>query len=179
MNLWILSAALAADAWTATCPTKDDPSVYFIFTAAADAPPSPDFDCKGLFFEGMSCMQTVGIGKIKANGLSPGGLPVFELRYLPFGDMTSIVAFLNKPDGGVLYKRPPVAATTYAGTPPPPTPTELFKLYLDQRNKASAATKGITLHTWTCPDAQFYPPEESITPFGMTLSEHLGRSPLK
>ena len=51
-------------------------------------------------------MQTVGLGKIRATGSSPGGYPMYELRYLPYGDSFAIVNFLNKPDGGVPYKLP-------------------------------------------------------------------------
>jgi hypothetical protein len=177
MLTWLISAAVAASSsWNATCAAKDDASVWFVFAQAPDAPAQTDFDCKGLFFDTtVACPQTVGVGKIRGTGVSPTGHPQHELRYLPYGDLTSIVTFLNAPGGGVVYKAPTVAPTTYAGTPPPPKPAELLKLYLEQRAKASAPTKNITLHVWSCPDAQFFPPDEAIAPFGMKLAEHLGR----
>ncbi|MFZ5477245.1 MAG: hypothetical protein ACOZNI_10775 [Myxococcota bacterium] len=177
MLTWLLPAAMAASSsWTATCSTKDDASVWFVFAQAPDAPAQTDFDCKGLFFENVACTQSVGIGKIKPTGVSSTGHPQYELRYLPYGDVTSIVTFLNAPGGGVVYKLPPPPpGQTYASTPPPPKPNELLKLYLDQRAKASAATKNVTLHVWSCPDAQFFPPEEAIKPYGTVLAEHVGR----
>lgn len=175
--LALLPGALAADSWTATCPTKDDPSVWFVFAAAPDAPPLPDFDCKGLFFDStVACTQTVGLGKIRPSGTSPGGIPLLELRYLPYGDITGVMGFFSRLDGGVLYKVPPVASpTSYAATPPPSTASELLEQYLTQRNKASAATNNVALHVWTCPDAKFVPPTAAIDPYGMKLVQHVGR----
>jgi hypothetical protein len=174
----LLSTAQAADSWTATCATANDPSVWFVFTSAPDAAPLPDYDCKGLFFETAACTQTVGLGKIRPSGASPGGIPLLELRYLPYGDIPTIMGFMSRLDGGVTYKPPAVAATSYAATPPPPGAADLLKAYLLQRNKASAATKNITLHVWSCPDAQFFPPEDAVTPYGMKLVEHIGKAPL-
>jgi hypothetical protein len=179
MLTWMLATALAADSWTATCPTPDDPSLWFIFTSAPDAPPLPDFDCKGLFFETAACTQTVGLGKILPTGRSPGGIPLLELRYLPYGDIPTIMGFLARTDGGVQYKPPVVQAASYAAQPPPPTNAELLGQYLMQRNKASAATKNVTIHIWTCPDAPFTPPNDAITPFGMNVVQHTGKSPLR
>ncbi len=173
----LLHPALAATTWTATCPVPTDPSVWFVFSSAPDAAPLTDYDCKGLFFENASCTQTVGIGKIRPSGTSLGGIPLLELRYLPYGDIPTIIAFLSRVDGGVLYKPPVVAATTYAATPPPDTAGDLMQLYLDQRNKASAATKNITLHIWICPGAGFEPPLASITAVGTTLATHTGKAP--
>jgi hypothetical protein len=175
--LALLSVVHAADSWTAACPTKDDPSVWFVFAAAPDAPPLPDFDCKGLFFDGtVSCTQAVGLGKIRPSGTSPGGIPLLELRYLPYGDITGIMGFFSRLDGGVLYKAPAVAPPAgYAATPPPSTASQLLELYLTQRNKASAATNNVVLHVWTCPDAKFVPPTAAIDPYGMKLVQHVGR----
>ena len=175
----LLAAALAADSWTATCPTKDDPSVWFIFMSAPDAAPVPDFDCKGLFFDStLSCTQTVGMGKIKASGTSPGGIPLLELRYLPYGDATTIRTFLSQPGGGVQYKPPTVVAATPAAQPPPPSAGDLLRMYLMQRNKASAATNNVTLHLWICPEAGLEPPMDAIEPFGMKLQPHIGKTPM-
>ena len=180
MLFGLLAAALAADSWNATCATKNDPSVWFVFSGAPDAPPLPDFDCKGLFFDStVSCTQTLGVGKIKPSGTSPGGIPLLELRFLPYGDSTTIRSFLSQPGGGVVYKPPAVpAATSYAAQPPPATASELLGQYLLQRNKASAATANVTLHVWTCPEAPFTAPVDAITPFGMKLQPHVGRTPL-
>lgn len=173
--------AHAADSWTATCPTRDDPSVWFVFAAAPLPPEAPplasDFDCMGLFFDStVACPQTVGLGKIRPGDTSPGGIPLLELRYLPYGDSAGIVRFLSQPQGGVLYKLPTIAApTSYAATPPPSTASQLLELYLNQRNKASAATNNVALHVWTCPDAKFVPPVAAIEPYGMKLVQHQGR----
>ncbi|MDP2312408.1 MAG: hypothetical protein Q8P41_05845 [Pseudomonadota bacterium] len=169
-------AAVAADSWVPTCPTKDDPSVWFVLAASPDAPPLPDFDCKGLFFDStVACTQTVGLGKIRPASASPGGIPLLELRYLPYGDIGGIMGFFSRLDGGVLYKVPTVEATSYAATPPPATAEDLLELYLNQRNKASAATNNVTLHVWSCPDAKFHAPVGAIDPYGMKLVEHLGK----
>lgn len=175
--LTLFSLAFAAESWTATCPTKDDPSIWFLFSSAADAPPVTDYDCFGLFFDStIACTQTVGVGKIRAGGTSPGGIPLLELRYLPYGDKTGILTFLQQPGGGVLYKPPAVAATSYAATPPPPSAEDLLRMYLMQRNKASAATNNVTLHVWICPDAGLSPPMDAIEPFGMKLVPHMGKA---
>ncbi len=180
MLLGLLYAALAADSWNATCAAKDDPSVWFVFTSAPDAPALPDFDCKGLFFDStVACTQTVGLGKIRPGGAtSSGGQPLLELRYLPFGDATTIRTFLSQPGGGVVHKPPTTPATTPAATPPPLNSVELLAQYLHSRAKASAPTKNITLHVWSCPDSGFIPPTEAIEPYGMKLQEHQGRTSL-
>lgn len=173
----LFTDAQGANAWNATCAARNEASVWFVFAQAPDLPSSPDFDCKGLFFDNVACAQVIGLGKILSNELSPGGLPLYELRFLPYGDTFTLVNFLNKPDGGVVYKLPPAPKTTYAATPPPASPSELLRLYLTQRNKASAATKNVALHVWTCPEAPFDAPDAVITPVGMTLVEHYGRAP--
>lgn len=172
----LVSPALAAESWTATCPTKDDPSVWFVLTSAPDAAPLPDYDCKGLFFDStVSCTQTVALGKIRPSGQSPGGIPLLELRYLPYGDKATILTFLSQPGGGVLYKPPASTATTPAAQPPPATATDLLRTHLLQRKQASAATKNTTLHVWTCPGVEFTPPTDAIEPFGMKLQQHVGK----
>lgn len=174
--LALLSLAFAADSWTPTCTAKDDPSVWFVFTAAPDTKPPPDFDCAGLFFDSsVACPQTLGVGKIRPSGSSPGGIPLLELRYLPYGDKTKLLTFLNQPGGGVQFKPPATAATSPAATPPPPSAGDLLGLYLKQRNKASAATKNVTLHVWICPESGLEPPMDQIEPFGMTLQPHTGK----
>ncbi len=178
--LGLIAPALAADSWNATCTAKDDPSVWFVLAAAPDAPPLPEFECKGLFFDStLSCTQTVGLGKIRPGATSPGGIPLLELRYLPYGAIPTVVGFLSQPGGGVLYKPPagPVAATP-AAVPPPLNSVELLRFYLEQRAKASAATKNITLHIWSCPDSGFIAPDDAITPYGMKLVEHSGIVPM-
>lgn len=176
----LFALALAADSWNATCAAKDDPSVWFVFTSAADAPPLPDYDCKGLFFDStVSCTQTVGMGKIRPAAEQPGGgTPILELRYLPYGNAQTIVTFLSQPGGGVVHKPPTQAATSPAATPPPLNSVELLSQYLHSRAKASAPTKNITLHVWSCPDSGFIPPTEAISPYGMKLVEHSGRIPM-
>lgn len=173
----VVRSATAAESWTAPCPTRDDPSMWFVFAAAPDVPPLTEFDCQGLFFDStLSCTQTIGIGKVRPNGASPGGSPLVELRYLPYGDKTGIIGFLSRLEGGVLYKPPAAAApTSHTATPAPSTASQLFELYLNQRNKASAATANVALHVWTCPDAPFVPPTAAIEPFGMKLVQHVGK----
>jgi len=179
MLLGLLSLASAADSWTATCATKDDPSVWFVLSAAPDVPPLADYDCKGLFFDStVSCTQTVGVGKIRPDSASAGGIPLLDLRYLPYGDAQTIRTFLSQPGGGVPYKPPATAFSTPAAAPAPLTATDLLEQYLEQRNKASAATKNITLHIWSCPDAKFTPPVDAIEPYGMKYLLHQGRTSL-
>lgn len=169
----LASLALAASSWSPQCTSKTDPSVWFVFMAAADAKPVPEFECKGLFIEQMSCTQTLGFGKIKEAAPTPGGLPTYELRYLPSGDLMTIMTFLNGVGGGVAYKPPAQPAASPAATLPPPKPEDLMRGYLNQRNKASAATKGVTLHVWYCPESPFFVPEDAVTPVGMLLQEHI------
>lgn len=174
------SLAIAAQAWTATCASRQDSSVWFIFAAPPakpDAPPNPDFDCKGLFFDTVPCPTVVTIGKIKAEGKTPGGSDTYALRYMPSADLATALVFLDKPGGGVLYKHPMVVGATPAAQPPPPTTMELMAGYLTQRAKASAATQGITLHTWICPESDFSLPPESIAN-GMGVQIHQGRAPI-
>lgn len=176
----LLSLALAAsDAWTPTCESRTDTSVWFVLSGASGTTSeTKDFNCAGLFFGSTPCTQTVAVGKIKFLETNNVGRPVHELRYLPYGDLAGVVGFLGKPGGGVAYKYPTPTGLSPAATPPPPTTSELFRGYLEQRNKASAATKGVTINLWTCPDAPFTVPDDLITPVGMTVQRLDARIPL-
>ena len=166
----------AANAWNPTCTSSADPSVWFVFTATdPKAAPSTDYDCAGLFYESTACPTTLGLGKISPTGTDSVGYSTYDLRYLPAGDLTTIVMFLNQPGGGVLYKTPSVVATSYAASAPPPQPEDLLSMYLQQRNKASAATTGVALHVWTCPDIDFSVPDELLKPTGLVLVRHTGK----
>ena len=77
-----------------------------------------------------------------------------------------------------MYKPPVVISTSYAATPPLPTPTDLMRGFLSQRNNASAATKGVTLHVWACPDAPFTTPDDVTTPVGMLTQRHAAQAPV-
>lgn len=177
MLSWLVSAALAANSWTPSCTAANDPSVWFLFTQAADAPPSPEYECKGIFFDNIPCTQTIGLGKIAQTGLSSGGYALHELRYLPNGDIQKIMTFLNVTGGGVLYKPPVQPAASPAATPPPPKTEDLMRGYLTQRNKASAATKNVTLHVWYCPDSSFFMPTDVTEPVGIKVVEHIAKAP--
>jgi len=168
--------AQAASTWTAACPARTDESVWFVLTQAADAPPSPEYECGGLFLDGVACPQAIVFGKVKATGTSRGGFEEFELRYLPHADMMGILGFLGQPGGGVKFA-PSIQALPGA-TPPPPTPAELLEAWLVQRARASQPTKNIGLHVWTCPDAPFALPEDAWKPYGMSYTGHVGKAPL-
>lgn len=170
----------ASDAWTPKCTTRDDPSVWFVLTGAAGTQAeTKDFNCQGLFFGSASCTQSVAMGKINFLEYNNLGKPVYELRYLPAGDLARILGFMEKPGGGVVYNYPTPVGLSPAATPPPPTTAELLRGFLAQRNKASAATKGVTINLWTCPAASFTPPDDVITPVGMTVQRLEPIAPLQ
>jgi hypothetical protein len=186
--------------WNATCATRDDPSVWFVFqaaappkAAAAGAPASPataaeaaaaeeaaprDYDCKGLFFAEVACPNAVGMGKIRQVDTTPMGQAVWELDYLPYGDIQQILVFLDKDVGGVKHEPPYRPLATPAATLPPYTPEELMTGYLKQRRKASAADAGVKLHVWICPDGGFSPPMDLLASYGISIVAHAGKAPL-
>ncbi len=169
-------ALAAANAWTPLCTSSADPSVWFVFSATdPKATPLPDYECSGLFYDTTACPTTLGLGKIRPTGTDAVGYSTYELRYLPAGDLVTIVTFLNQPGGGVLYKTPTVVASSYAASTAPPQPEDLLAMYLQQRNKASAATSGVALHIWTCPDIDFDVPVELLKPTGLQLVRHTGK----
>lgn len=176
----LASLALAlSNGWVPTCTAKDSPSLWFVFEGkppAKDAPSPPEFVCPGLFLEGVACGASVGMGKVVQAGENAIGQPEFELRYLPNGDTTSVIGFLNKEGGGVKFKPLYTPATPSVGDPPP-DPAELLRQYLVQRYKASQPTQGIVFHGWTCPAATFLVPTEEMEPNGMQFRPHTARAP--
>ncbi len=178
----LLLAALAgavSNAWVPTCTTREAPTLWFGFEGAPpakDAPAPPDFTCPGLFLGDVVCGNLVGLGKAAETGKNTIGQAQYELRFLPYGETSSIMGFLNKDGGGVPFKplyTPPVASID----DPPPDPTELLRQFLIKRQKASQPTQGIILHVWSCPGAAFFPPTEEIEPHGMTVRTHTARGP--
>lgn len=177
----LLSAlALAAPmSWTPTCATKDAGNLWFVFEGKPpekDSASPPDFTCPGMFFDGLACGNSVGMGKVTFTAKNSLGQDQYELRYLPYGESTSIVGFLNKEGGGVLF--PPIYTPAVpSADDPPPNAAELLRQYLIKRQKASQATQGIVLHTWTCPATSFEVPTEEMEPHGMTHRAHSARAP--
>jgi hypothetical protein len=169
----LASLALAASSWNATCSTSSDGSVWFALLQAPTAPPSPDFDCAGLFLDGAACPQTIGFGKIRPTATPEDGRPTtYELRYLPSGNTQSILTFLDRPGGGVLFKPPAVA-----GVDTSTSTTGLFEQWLEQRARASQPTKDVTIHMWTCPAAPFDLHPLAWEGLGMKRVTHAGRAP--
>lgn len=180
MFLLVALAHAASSSWVPTCAARDSTNLWFVFEGAppaADAPAPPDFVCRGLFFETLSCPLSVGIGKVSSMPPNSIGQAMWELRYLPYGDEPVVTGFLNKDGGGVLFK-PLYTPATPSVNEPPPSPAELFRQYLIQRKKASQATQGIKVHVWTCPDVTFDAPTEEMDPNGMKLFMHTARAPL-
>lgn len=171
--------AFGAESWQPSCVSRDEPSIWFVLSAAAGGGSAThDYDCKGLFFADISCMQTVGLGRAYAEGKNTLGLTTYVLHYLPYGETLNILSFLNKPGTGVLFKVPTLTGLSPAAMPPPLTPEDLLRLYLIDRQKASAPTQGITLHLWSCPDAPFTPPDDVISPSGMKVVQHVALAPV-
>ena len=196
--LFLASAWAGSANWNATCATRDDPSVWFVFQGAPAKPTTPpvagadaatavaaaeetapkDFDCKGLFFAEVACTNVVGMGKIRQVDTTPMGQAVWELNYLPYGDIQRILVFLDKDVGGVKHEPPYRALATPAATLPPYTPEELMTGYLQQRRKASAADTGVKLHVWICPDGGFSPPMDLLGSYGISIVAHAGKAPM-
>jgi hypothetical protein len=169
-------AQAASNAWNPVCSSAADPSVWFVFSATdPKATPLPEYDCKGLFFDTTACPSTLGIGKIRGTGTDSAGYSTYELRYLPAGALPTIITFLNQPGGGVLYTAPKVPSAGAPTSAPPAQPEDLLALFLQQRNKASAATSGVAMHLWTCPDIPFDVADSLLTPTGMQLVRHVGK----
>ena len=169
-------AQAASNAWNPVCSSAADPSVWFVFSATdPKATPLPEYDCKGLFFDTTACPSTLGIGKIRGTGADSVGYSTYELRYLPAGALPTIITFLNQPGGGVLYTAPKVPSAGAPTNAPPDQPEDLLALFLQQRNKASAATSGVAMHLWTCPDIPFDVADSLLTPTGMQVVRHVGK----
>lgn len=175
LGLSATAAHAAATNWTATCATKDENTVWFVVAQAAvkDAAPNPDFSCKGLFFDTVACTDTLAVGKIKQVS-TWSALPVFELRYMPSGETGGILTFMDKVAPGVLYKP---KGYVEGGQPLTTTREELFSGWLKKRREASAPTMGVTIHVWICPEGDFAPEDDEITPYGMKLTAHTGKAP--
>lgn len=168
-----LQAQAASNAWNPVCTSAADPSVWFVFSATdPKAAPLPEYECKGLFFDTTACPTTLGLGKIRPTGTDTAGYATYELRYLPAGGIPTIMGFLNQPGGGVAYAPPRPAP---GAAPAPAQPEELLAAYLQQRNKASAATTGVVLNLWTCPDIALDVPEDLLRPTGLRLVRHEGK----
>jgi hypothetical protein len=186
MGLWVRMLLLTAlalatpNGWAPTCAAKDSGSLWFVFEGKPpekDSPAPPDFTCPGLFLDGVVCGNSVGVGKVSFTSKNSIGQDQFELRYLPYGETTSIMGFLNKQGGGVGF--PPIyTPATPSMDDPPPNAAELLRQYLIKRQQASQATQGIKLHTWTCPEAKFDVPIEEMEPHGMSHQAHTARAPI-
>ncbi len=179
MLLFAALALAAPSGWTPSCSAKDDGALWFVFEGKPpekESPSPPDFTCPGVFFDSVVCANSVGMGKVTFTAKNTIGQDQYELRYLPYGETTSIVGFLNKVGGGVLFT-PIYTPPTPSMDDPPPNAAELLRQYLIKRQKASQATQGIVLHTWTCPAAGFEAPTEEMDPHGMSHRAHSARAP--
>lgn len=176
--------ALPAVSWTATCTQRDEPTLWWALVAPEPPPAPADFACPGTFLDGVDCTRTIGFGKLRATGDVVMGKPVWEVRYLPYGDAPTVLRFLDRDDQGVVFVaklRP-----DKPGVPAPIDPDakrldrgDLLVRYLTQREKSSAATTGVALHLWTCPEADFTSPDADIEAQGMTVVRHVGRFVLR
>lgn len=175
--LSLLGLLFAADSWEPVCVKSNDSTVWFVLTSPTPAV-IPDFDCKGLFFGDILCTTSVGFGRVDPKNIDERGYPNWELRYLPYGDKQTILAFLAQPATGVVYRLPRIEASTPAAIPTPPDPEELLRLHLRERAAASNATAGVTVHIWTCPNYKLEAPEDVMTPLGMKAQMHRARPPL-
>jgi hypothetical protein len=137
-----------------------------------------------VFLDGVDCTTAVGFGQVRQTTDNHLGRAVWQLRYLPYGDWSVINRFLDRTDQGVLFvpKIPPTKPGEVAMPDPDAASLDeahLFARYLAQREKSSAATSGITLHLWTCPEASFEAPETDLAVQGMTLVRHTARYVLR
>ncbi len=153
--IWI-GLALAAQTWTPTCTTAADNTVWMVLEAPAPVAP-PDYICPGLFVGGVGCDRIVGIATVRTAGYTP------RLAWLPAGEGSTVLDFLDKAKGGVGLTSD--AATT----------TMLIDSWLADRSRASAPVAGVTLHLWVCPDAPTLAPD---TP-GITTRVRTGRVVLR
>lgn len=183
--LWSAPAeAGPAVRWTATCTDREEPTLWWALTVES-APPQPaDFTCPLIFLDGVDCQLSVGFGKLLDSGETHNGKPVWEVRYLPYGDGTTILSFLDRTEQGVTFV--PKLKPTKPGVPAMVDPDarslsrdELFLRYLTQREKSSHATAGVTLHLWTCPEAPFTVPEADLAAQGMSVRTHVGKFVLR
>jgi hypothetical protein len=171
--------ALAASSYEPSCTSKSDPSLWWVFSGATGTTSATnDYSCKGMFFGSISCTTTVGLGRLYQTEVNPAGYPLYELRYLPYGDMLGILSFFQKPGMGVLFTPPSTPGLSPAATPPPPSREEYLRLHIEDRLKASAATQGITMHIWYCPEAPVGLPMERLEEIGMKVDPRLASVPV-
>ena len=138
----LFGLAWAAITWTPTCSAPDERTAWIVLGAPAPIAPS-DYGCPGLFLGDVPCDRIAGLATLRRVDRTP------TLRYMPAGETGAILEFLDRAQGGVPFPSPPDAATD----------TALVDAWLAQRTRASAATAGITLQVWTCPDAPTLVPE--------------------
>ena len=178
-------AATPATNWTATCAARDEQTVWWVLAAATPPTVLPDYQCTGLYFESVDCPNALGFGRMRSTGVMYGGKLQYELRYLPYGDSAIILRLLDYGEGGVVFvPKPPLPRPGEVAQPTSSEPlrldrTELLLRYLAQRDRASAATSGIALHLWTCPDAPFDLPEADVEAQGMSVRRHDARFVLR
>lgn len=176
----VAAAEPLASTWVATCSKKDEPTLWWMITAAEPPKALADFDCAQLFLDGAPCTHALGFGTVRAlvDG-TYGGLPVYELRYLPYGNATTILGFLDRNRDGVVYV-PASGPADVSGAPVQGASTradraQLLHSYLLQRQRSSNVNRGTTLHVWTCPQAPVTLPEYELYELGMSVQWHLGR----
>lgn len=183
LPLLLLAGAAAAEplatTWVATCSKKDEPTLWWMITAAEPPKALADYDCAQLFLDGAPCSNALGFGTVRAlvDG-TYGGLPVYELRYLPYGNATTILGFLDRNRDGVAYV--PATAGDVAGAQVQGASSRadralLLQSYLMQRQRSSNVNRGTTLHVWTCPQAPVTLPEYELYELGMSVQWHVGR----
>jgi hypothetical protein len=152
----LIGLALAAQTWTPTCISAKDPTVWLVLEAPA-AVAVPDFTCPGLYVGGVPCDHIVGVATVRVSDYTP------RLAWLPAGEGSTLLEFLDKGRGGVAF---PSELQR---------PTALVDAWLADRARASAARDGVTLHAWACPEA---PGVTSDTP-GLAVRQRTGRVVLR
>lgn len=157
--------ALAAETWQPTCAGSADPTAWWVLEAQAPAP-VPDFVCPDQYLGAVACSKVVAVASLRWPTAPGATAPAPELRYLPYGQTAQILAFLDRAEGGVVQAPPEGRRTVTAG--------DLFAAWLDHRRRASQAETGVTLHLWTCPDADPLAPEAHV-PMDMPVRRHYAR----
>lgn len=176
--------AVPATSWTATCTERDEPTLWWALLETTPPPQPADFSCANLFLDGYDCNRTVAVGKLWKTEELYLGRPVWQVRYLPYGDAAAVVRFLDRVDQGVVFvaKLKPDKPGIPAEVDPEAkalTRDGLFLRYLTQREKSSALTTGLTMHIWNCPEDSFEPPEADIAAQGMSIVRHFGKFVLR